>query len=644
MARPVDTITIATQSAPSANKIHTVRRSGAAVAAILHLLAIAGCVGVSARESWLKNTIASHQEQHRILGTLSDVTGQVLQHHGLYTRASIDPAGTAAALESQLSSETRTEQDGALALAELSYQAGLARESRFKPPDAALPWYRDAATLSWMALCDQGTSDRALAIEIHNGSLTRLVRAARIEDARKGMTWRDFFVAQGIAFRGSNSYLDPLQIADLRVASDLDVKGMDHMYRCDGLGVPLVVHRVASDSPATSIESTDRYLPRELRTSSTALMTTSGSLTGGQWRKSPPSLVLIDPFATGAVTAGGHTTELARDLSTALASQVAGNRIAVLEWTGLIDSDFQKLGVETGLYMLHPYEPGKIPVVFVHGLSSSPRAWVQTVNELRNNPDLASRYQFWLFMYPSGLPIPTSARSLRQSLVNIRDDLDPNHRERALDNMVLVGHSMGGILSKMMAQNSGDVLWNASITVPPGQLLAPPELKKNIQDLLIFEPLPFVKRVVFIATPHRGSPVADGPIGNFFSAIIRRPTEQAAAIAQVEAMNGPHVMSSELHKRALNSIRNLRTDSPILLALDRIPIDPSVQYHSIIPLVGAVTDTDLVVKYDSSRIDGARTEQVVPGTYFSQQDPTVTHELQKILREHLAATAPSQQR
>src|SRR5262249_39202763 len=147
---------------------------------------------------------------------------------------------------------------------------------------------------------------------------------------------------------------------------------------------------------------------------------------------------------------GGREFPLANDRTTPLAVQVARGQLAALEWTGLLESSFGRPGL-TGLYMIRPYEPGKIPVVLVHGLFSSPRAFVQTVNELRNTPEIASKYQFWVFFYPTGMPIPTSASRLRNALTRARESLDPVHADPALDRMVLVGHSMGGLLSKMMA-------------------------------------------------------------------------------------------------------------------------------------------------------------------------------------------------
>ena len=286
--------------------------------------------------------------------------------------------------------------------------------------------------------------------------------------------------------------------------------------------------------------------------------------------------------------------------------------------------------------MLRPYEPGKIPVVFVHGLVSSPRAWVQVINELQNTPDLAAHFQFWLFMYPTGRPIPGSAAHLRQALIHARDTLDPDGSDAALDRTVLVGHSMGGVLSKMMAQDSEMRLWNATITVPRDQFKAPPEFKKSLDEVMIFRPVPFVSRLVFIATPHRGSPVANSGFGQAVANLVRRNLEMDARIAEVEALNGPDVISPEMREHAINAISNLRTDSPILAALDRIPIEQRVRYHSIIPLIGGTADTDGVVEYRSSHLEGAASELVFAGTHLSQQDPPVIRELDRILREHLA--------
>ncbi len=605
----------------------------AAIACVL-MVAAAGCANINARDAHLKNAINDHWEraQSTYSVNLSGPTCAVLAGQGLLEVALADPDFGARQLEQRL--RTQPEPNGALALAELSYHAGLRHQTG--DPVTAIIWYRDAAVLASLALAERGGSQPDLATRIHNESLARLIRVSQSSIVRQGRSWRDVLGQQGLVINGSSRYLDPTRIADLRVASDFRVTGMNHVYYTNGLGVPVVAHRLAKSTQTT--DTADEFLPGELRAAATAVLYSEGGLAGGEWRRGPTKLLLFDPFQEQSVAAGTRTVRLASDRTTPLAMQVARGQLAALQWTGLFASSFERPGMEAGLYMIRPYEPGKIPVVFVHGLFSTPEAWVQTINELQNTPALASRYQFWMFMYPTGEPVPASAAQLRKSLVRVRDSLDPEHSDIALDQMVLVGHSMGGLLSKMMGQDSGLTLWDAVITVPRDTFKAPPDIQESLDNALIFEPLPFVRRIVFVATPHRGSPIADNLFGRTISSLVRRPARLDARINEIEALNGPDVVSRELRGRELNSVANLKTNSPILLALDRIPIDPSVPHHSIIPLINGSMNSDGVVEYRSSHLDGGKSELIIPGTHFSQEDPLVTREIHNILLEHLEAS------
>jgi pimeloyl-ACP methyl ester carboxylesterase len=515
-------------------------------------------------------------------------------------------------------------------LAELSLKAGLEHPAG---APASLGWFRDAAALAAMSLARQQCVEPEVAVAVHNQAVARLVRVSQSEARRTGRTWREVLGEQGLAVGTTGAYLDPQRIAEVVVAGDLRVSGMNRVYRSGGLGVPVVATR--RTGRAQDDDPRDEYLPRELRAAATAVVFAEGEFDAHSWRGRQASLLLFDPFERPTLTLGANDVAVAGDRSTPLALQVSSGRFKTLELMGLLEPGFQRPGTDTGLYMLRPYEPGKIPVVFVHGLVSSPRAWAQTLNELRNAPGLAERYQFWVFLYPTGLPIPGSATQLRRALTRVRDTVDPSHADPAMDRMVLVGHSMGGILSKMMAQDTGLELWNATITVPHDRFNGPPDLRQGLDDALVFQPLPFVRRVVFIASPHRGSPLANDLLGRVVSGLVREPDGMAAREAQIEAYNGPGVISRDLRGRRLNAVGNLRTDSPVLVALDKIPIGPGVPYHSIIPQIGGVPGTDGVVEYRSSHVEGAVSEKIVSGTHFSQGRPAVTDELRRILFEHL---------
>jgi pimeloyl-ACP methyl ester carboxylesterase len=610
---------------------------GRAVVACTLSVTMAGCAEIRTRDEHLKDVIEDHWERFEATHTrnVSDATGAVLARLGLAEPAQRDPASTARVLGARLQSQqSRPGLDEALVLAELSYRAGLTRQT--VDPSAAIAWYRDAAAIAALTLAEAAGSQRDMAVQIHNQSVARLIRTAQSSVVRRGRSWRDVLCEQKIQVGSSSPYLEPTRIADLRVTSDFRVEGMNHVYYTNGLGVPVVAHRWAGSSRPG--DPADQFLPGELRAAATAVMAPVGGLAGADWKQQPITLFLFDPFLEQAVAIGNRSVSLASDRTTPLAMQVTRGQLAALEWTGLFDSNFERPGLEAGLYLIRPYEPGKIPVVFVHGLFSSPRAWVQTINELQNTPALASQYQFWMFIYPTGQPIPTSAAQLRESLVRARGSLDPQQIDAALDRMVLVGHSMGGLLSKMMAQDSGTELWDAVITVPRDRFKAPPDLKQALDSTLTYQRLPFVQRVVFIATPHRGSPIADSAFGQVISDLVRLPAKMDARIAEIEALNGPNVVSRELRGHAINSIANLRTDSPILATLNRIGIHQSVPYHSIIPLIDGVLNTDGVVEYRSSHLDGAKSELIVPGTHSSQQHPDVTRELDHILQLHLATT------
>jgi pimeloyl-ACP methyl ester carboxylesterase len=345
----------------------------------------------------------------------------------------------------------------------------------------------------------------------------------------------------------------------------------------------------------------------------------------------PLTLVFHDPFRTRTVSPGRRVLPMAFDTTTALAVQASQPLLAASTLSGLLVSDF--LGdMEPGLYMLRPYQRGRIPVVLIHGLNTNPSGFVQMVNELQNDSRISERFQFLLFAYPTGRPIPTSAYRLRRALYEAESRFGD---APAFHQMVLVGHSMGGNLTRFMVTDSGMALWDAVLNVAPDELRTSPETRAFLTEALIFRPVPFVRRAVFIAAPHRGSPIADEPFGRIVSRFLRPPQEQTRLIEELTAANGPSVFKNNVFRnRSINSIGNLSARSPVLLALDRLPIAPGVRCHSIIfDFLGHVP-SDLVVRRSSSSLPGAESERLLPGTHFSQQSPGAVAELRRLLLDY----------
>jgi len=286
---------------------------------------------------------------------------------------------------------------------------------------------------------------------------------------------------------------------------------------------------------------------------------------------------------------------------------------------------------KTGLYFLQPYDPDRIPLVFVHGLFSTPFTWVETINGLQADPEIRKRYQFWVFAYPTGNPILYSSLQLRQELARA-DQLYPNHLP-----YVVIGHSMGGMLAQDQVVTLSPAMWEKHM----GQM-AKGIFRENSNNSLIvrattFRANPRIKRVVFICTPHRGSDMASGGLGSFAISVITLPTKLATTMKE-SLTSGELVQLTGSSKRLPNSIWGLKPSNPALPIINSAAIN--VPYHSIIGDRGkgnCPNCSDGIVAYWSSHLDGAKSEFIVPGPHGSCALPQTIAELDRILRLHLKA-------
>jgi pimeloyl-ACP methyl ester carboxylesterase len=243
------------------------------------------------------------------------------------------------------------------------------------------------------------------------------------------------------------------------------------------------------------------------------------------------------------------------------------------------------------LRFARPYERGRIPVVFVHGMLGAPDNWSVMIDRLSAEPVVCQRFQLLTFRYDSLRSISESGLLLKQALADARRRVDPQGIDTAFDQVVLVGHSMGGLVAKAAAH---------------------------------MDSTPRVGRIIFIATPHRGSPVDRGAVRSAGNWLARRTLPAASRSTSVD---------------------ELAADSAFLAELERARITDGIPCHSIIATLrdpSIERASDGLVPVTSARLADAESEVVVSTAHYCLAHPQVIGEVRRILTEH--AAAPSRRR
>ncbi|MBK1828314.1 esterase/lipase family protein [Haloferula rosea] len=294
-----------------------------------------------------------------------------------------------------------------------------------------------------------------------------------------------------------------------------------------------------------------------------------------------------------------------------------------------------------GMFSLRPYDPDRIPLILVHGLLSSAEAWYPFINLLLADPAVREHYQIVLFNYPTGVPISQSAAELRSALTDYQRRNDPNRSNPKMRDMVILGHSMGGIISNAQIRSSGDRVYDAYFTKDLNQLDLSKEQENDIKTYGYFKANPDIDRAILLAAPLRGSAFASNRIGQFGASLIRLPFNVVDAVfGQIEVVDALTDVAQQASQRPRNSVTSLRPDNPLLGAFLSCPVRPGVQIHSIVaqkdPDTPIEEGTDGFVPYTSSHLDEAVSEVVVKGADHRgmvNRDETV-QEVWRILRLH----------
>jgi pimeloyl-ACP methyl ester carboxylesterase len=411
------------------------------------------------------------------------------------------------------------------------------------------------------------------------------------------------------------------------LADSIHEKGLRHEYKVAGKGTPLVIY---DKNP--EITPKEKHYPNSgIVIGLTAVKETRpGRL---------PLLKLYDPFDPAVVRSAAGPDPIAADYTATLAVLFShARKVAGSSFEAFIRPDNPRFA--TGIYLIHPYDPNKIPILFVHGLLSSPLSWQNLTNDLCSDPKILEHYQPWFFLYPTGQPVLESAAQLREELERTQRLFDPNGSAIASRHVVVVAHSMGGLLAHTLVSDSGDALWNTFANRPLNSLALPPNEKDLVLKYFFFRHQPVIDRVIFLAVPHRGSYLAGGIVGSVGNRLIRHSHGPASVLKEFRTQY-PGTLTpyfARISTRGPTGLISL-APNPLLDSLANLPI--KVPFHSIIGYLGdneLVESSDGVVDYQSSHLDGAESEKIIPAGHAPLiAHPETVAEIKRILEENIGA-------
>ncbi|WP_234041875.1 esterase/lipase family protein [Persicirhabdus sediminis] len=461
-----------------------------------------------------------------------------------------------------------------------------------------------------------------------------------------------------ISWDRSGKYtIDPTQFDSIKAADYIEIKGMlTERVRRDAVGAAMAGHMKRPAKPSKK----DAFMPHTgFVIPATACIQLDEMHHGSQSFQ----LTLFNSYRKHTINLDGDDLKLSYDFTTALALIKTYSPEEDFGFSGMLNPN--KYEQFTGLYLLRDYDPDKIPVVLVHGLMSSPLTWLDAINVIQSDPVLREKYQPVMFFYPTGYPIGYSAAKLRILLDDFQEVYNPNGSNPHMKNMVMIGHSMGGLLTNMQIRESGDDIYNALFERPIEQIDMSQQQKDTIMAIIEFSPNPNIKRVVFAAAPHRGSDIASGKIGDIARWLINIPfdiiEQSVTAFSQMATLDantskltrlappslplvdGLTPTGVKISSERLDGIASLEPNNPFNLAVLKMPIGKNTTYHSIIgsknlndPLAES---SDGVVPYWSSHLDGAASEKIVHSGHSLTGKGATIAEIRRILFLHLGQTS-----
>ena len=405
-----------------------------------------------------------------------------------------------------------------------------------------------------------------------------------------------------------------LALYELIPADELDFKGTyvkDHVTK-EGIGASLVAKR-----ELTAQQASVMFTPPYIYYSVTAT---------AQFEGSRCIISINDPLAAESVRVDGHTYPVAADFTASYAMLLAREKPQKLGFARLLRP--QEYAATARVARLEPYNPNKTVLLVIHGLMDTPATWVPMLNDLRGDKDIRQNYQFWFFSYPSGYPYPYSAAILRHEL----DAIEKKFPLRKP--MVVVGHSMGGCITRTLITDTGTKLWIEAFGHSPAETEMPADSKHLLEEAIIFKHRREIGRAVFMSTPHRGANLASNWIGRIGSMLVRTPSKLLTVGQTLRESLTADPAALKL-KRLPNSVDTMAPNNRFVMGINTIPITKGIPYHSIIGDRGrgdTPNSSDGVVPYWSSHLGGATSERIVPSNHGSPQNAQAIAEVHRILQ------------
>ncbi|MBQ8828490.1 MAG: alpha/beta hydrolase [Burkholderiaceae bacterium] len=409
----------------------------------------------------------------------------------------------------------------------------------------------------------------------------------------------------------------------------LTFDGLKNQYTREGIGSRMVVTLDTDETKDTKSWKRMPYLPV------TSIIQFRGRNLKDILNTQEVAIIPFDPYVNDHIRIQQETVPLGANYSSAYGLWLA-------------ESDFttQSLGTIFGkgnvldkptLYLMKPYQPNLKTIILIHGLASSPEAWVNAANEIMGDDILRKNYQIWQIYYPTSVPIMINRADIARVIKEALDYYDPKRKNPASRDIVLVGHSMGGILSRLLVSDSKNHFWDSFSTKRTFSLTEQKLLRKELDEYIFFKPLPEVKRAIFLAAPHRGTPFADRSFARWLAGLVKLPfsllNRFSNATLLILGKDIPHEKISQ------TGVDNLSAKDPVILESAKLQISPKVTYHSIIatedPSIPLQDSSDGIVPYSSSHWEGAESELIVVSGHSVQETSQAILEIRRILRLHL---------